>query len=38
MSKTTLDADEILAKARARLSSRDTEIQPSGHLVKLPIC
>jgi starvation-inducible DNA-binding protein len=37
MSKTTLDADEILKRAAPADHQKAHEIQPFGHLVKLPI-
>ena len=37
MSKTTIDADAILSRARPLLHQHALEIQPFGHLVKLPI-
>ena len=37
MSKHTLDADAILDRARPLVHQHAAEIQPYGHLVKLPI-
>ena len=37
MSTTILDADEILNRAKPQLHQQAHEIQPFGHLVKLPI-
>ncbi len=37
MSKKTMDADAILSRARPLLHQQAIEIQPYGHLVKLPI-
>jgi len=37
MSTTILDADEILKRAKPRVHQQAPEIQPFGHLVKLPI-
>ena len=37
MSKTVLDADEILQHATPILQQKSHEIQPFGHLVRMPI-
>jgi starvation-inducible DNA-binding protein len=37
MSKTTLDADEILQHATPLVGQKAVEIQPYGHLVRMPI-
>jgi starvation-inducible DNA-binding protein len=37
MGKTTIDADTILNQAKPLVGQRAHEIQPYGHLVKLPI-
>jgi starvation-inducible DNA-binding protein len=37
MKKTTIDADVILSRARPLVHQQAPEIQPYGHLVKLPI-
>jgi starvation-inducible DNA-binding protein len=37
MTKTTLDADAILARAKPQLYQKAPEIQPFGHIVRLPI-
>jgi len=37
MTKKTMDADAILSRARPLVNQQAHEIQPYGHLVKLPI-
>ena len=37
MTKTTIDADAILNRAKPLVHQQALEIQPYGHLVKLPI-
>ena len=37
MTKTTIDADAILSRAKPLVHQQAQEIQPYGHLVKLPI-
>ena len=37
MTKKTIDADAILSRAKPRMHQEALEIQPFGHLVKLPI-